>query len=346
MRAATLESDASLRSTREAKLSTEFKASGSSYQCAWKPRLISAPFLPGPSPHFSAKTASSDGTRGSAEAAAPGGARWVRQASGEGARPRLPARDWSPSRGARPAPGGCSAEAEAARARLRVPASPWSPAGAPRGHLGGLRVRPPRSPGSPACAPREVACDPAVWAPGAAAPGPCALPRRRARRQATLQAARQPPAPRLPAAVTVQVQRPQQPSAPSPRGRMPLGGRSRWVGGGSAAGAPPAPGRGARRGSARSRLGSATSPWLAGSHRVHSTPRPAGASHGGRHTGRWAGTPACGRAWKGSPYPGAPAFCGWCWSWHAHPHRSIREDVRTAANGLGNVSTAWLRSKL
>lgn len=154
MRAATLESDASLRSTREAKLSTEFKASGSSYQCAWKPRLISAPFLPGPSPHFSAKTASSDGTHGSAEAAAPGGARWVRQASGEGARPRLPARDWSPSRGARPAPGGLlggSGSGARPPARPRVPLEP--------------RGRTARPPGRSACAPPEVTWEPRVCTP-------------------------------------------------------------------------------------------------------------------------------------------------------------------------------------
>lgn len=50
-------------STNDVKLKNIIKASGSSYQCSWKPRLISAPFLLGPSLHFSAKTSSSDSTK-------------------------------------------------------------------------------------------------------------------------------------------------------------------------------------------------------------------------------------------------------------------------------------------
>ena len=137
-------------STHDVKLKNiEFKASSSSYQCAWKPHLISAPFLPKPSLHFSAKTSSSGRTKRSSAAAFlctrrcfKGGVaqvgRGARQRGWGGtAAPPFPGLVPSPAKGrALRQGGGCSAEAEAGPPRMSPrplgssvcpPAVTWQP---------------------------------------------------------------------------------------------------------------------------------------------------------------------------------------------------------------------------
>lgn len=100
--------------------------------------------------------------------------------------------------------------------------------------------------------------------------------------------------------------------------------------------------------------GPRTSPWLAPSHCVHSTPqRPDDASH------------ACARLWlphptdvheQGcahsaldgvSPSPGiSPSFRGWHYREHVLPYRTISGKVPIIMNGLGNSSRGWLRFKV
>lgn len=155
-------------STHDVKLKNiEFKASSSSYQCAWKPHLISAPFLPKPSLRFSAKTSSSGRTKRSSAAAflctrrcfmggvaRVGRGRGCEAGGGEGgARQRLPSLDWSP---APPRGAPCARVGAAQRKRKRArPASPRSHQGAPRAPVrspGSLAHALPRSPGSLECA--------------------------------------------------------------------------------------------------------------------------------------------------------------------------------------------------
>lgn len=88
-------------SAHDVKLKNGLGAGGSSYQCAWKPHSISAPFPPGPSLHVSARTSFSAAQNGPAARAssAPEVLRG-RGGAGEGAA-APPARDWSraPPRG-------------------------------------------------------------------------------------------------------------------------------------------------------------------------------------------------------------------------------------------------------
>lgn len=141
-------------STHDVKLkNTEFKASSSSYQCAWKPHLISAPSLPKPSLHFSAKTSSSGRTKRSSAAAFlctrrcfKGGVAQV----GRGARQRgwgggqgsasLPWIGPQPRQGARPAPGWGLLSGSGSRPAPHVPTATRELRVYPCGHLEALSV--------------------------------------------------------------------------------------------------------------------------------------------------------------------------------------------------------------